>query len=80
MLGQRLRQWASIGWPAKVSVLTSAISLRAVSAPRLKSEPGTLLEIVAGKTVIGMQNSANLPLFSVNWRILLKACNKIINN
>ena len=38
-------------------LLTSVISLRAVSAPRLKSEPGTLLLMVEGMTVMGIQNS-----------------------
>ena len=36
------------------AVLTSVISLRAVSAPSEKSEPGMLLLIVHGTTTIGM--------------------------
>lgn len=42
-------------------LLTSVISLRAVSQPKLKSLPGTLLLIVAGMTTMGMQNSGYLP-------------------
>ena len=38
--------------------LTSVISLRAVSAQRLKSLPGTLLLMVHSKTIIGIQNIA----------------------
>lgn len=45
---------------ATIHRLTSAISLTEVSAPRLKSVPGTLLLIVAGTTTIGMQNSGYL--------------------
>ena len=36
--------------------------LRAVSAPMLKSEPGTLLETVAGMTTMGMHSSSYLSL------------------
>ena len=38
--------------------LTSVISLRVVSVPRLKSLPGTLLLMVHGRTIIGIQNVA----------------------
>lgn len=36
--------------------------MRAVSAPILKSEPGTLLETVAGMTTMGMHSSSYLSL------------------
>ena len=36
---------------------TSTMTLRAVSAPRLNSVPGTLLLIVAGITTIGIRNA-----------------------
>jgi len=45
-------------------ILTSVISLRAVSAPRLKSDPGTLLLMVHGITIIGIQKASNLSLAS----------------
>ena len=35
--------------------------LRAVSAPMLKSDPGTLLDTVAGTITIGTQNSLCFP-------------------
>ena len=54
-----------------VLILTSAISLSAVSAPRLKSVPGTLLLIVAGIMVMGMQNSGYLSRFSCKIKALL---------
>lgn len=38
--------------------LTSTMALRAVSAPILRSVPGTLLLMVAGSIHIGMQNSS----------------------
>lgn len=38
--------------------LTSVIVFRAVSAPMLKSEPGTLLDTVAGTIAMGIQNSS----------------------
>ena len=40
-----------------VSGLTSLISLRAVSAPREKLVPGTLLLMVQGMTQMGMQKA-----------------------
>ena len=40
-----------------VSGLTSLISLRAVSAPREKLVPGTLLLMVPGMTQMGMQKA-----------------------
>ena len=52
-------------------ILTSAISFSAVSAPRLKSVPGTLLLIVAGIMVIGIQNSGYLSRFSLKSKALL---------
>ena len=45
------------GWEAVVA-LTMQMVLRAVSVPTLKSEPGTLLETVAGMTTNGMQSSS----------------------
>lgn len=47
-------------------VITSVISLRAVSQPRENSVPGTLLLIVEGITTIGIQNSGWLLRFSVS--------------
>jgi len=41
--------------------------------PRLKSVPGTLLEMVAGMMVIGMQNSGNLSLASARLKTLWNA-------
>lgn len=38
--------------------LTSVIVFKAVSAPMLKSEPGTLLDTVAGTITMGIQNSS----------------------
>lgn len=38
--------------------LTSTMALRAVSAPILRSVPGTLLLMVAGSIQSGMQNSS----------------------
>lgn len=38
--------------------LTSTMALRAVSAPILRSVPGTLLLMVAGSIHSGMQNSS----------------------
>ena len=38
--------------------LTEVMVFRAVSAPMLKSEPGTLLETVAGITTMGMHISS----------------------
>lgn len=47
--------------------------LSAVSAPMLKSEPGTLLETVAGMMQSGMQSSSNLALPSTSSRLPVKA-------
>lgn len=59
-LGQR-HGW---GWGA----LTVQIVLSAVSAPTLKSEPGTLLETVAGMITNGMQSSSYCFLPSISSR------------
>lgn len=49
-------------------MITSAISFKDVSAPKLNSVPGTLLLMVAGKTVIGMQNCGYLSLAAaISW-------------
>lgn len=45
-----------------VVALTEVMVLRAVSAPMLKSEPGTLLETVAGITTMGMHISSYFSL------------------
>ena len=50
------------------------MAFSAVSVPRVKSVPGTLLLIVAGIIVIGMQNSGCLSLASVIISRLSKAC------
>lgn len=47
-----------------VKALTEVMVLSAVSAPMLKSEPGTLLETVAGMTTMGMHISS---YFSLAW-------------
>ena len=60
---------------AKKYNITSTISLRAVSQPKLKSEPGTLLLMVAGMTTIGIQNSGYLPLASYSCTRLWYASN-----
>ena len=54
--------------------LTSQMAFNAVSVPRVKSVPGTLLLMVAGIIVIGMQNSGCLSRASAIIRILWKAC------
>ena len=51
----------------------SVISLRAVSAPMEKSVPGTLLEMVAGRTTIGIRNSLYFSLASCSCRTAWKA-------
>lgn len=53
---------------------TVVMVLSAVSAPMLRSEPGTLLETVAGMTQSGMQSSSNLALPSISSRLPVKAC------
>lgn len=47
-------------WPAVLMPLplTSVIALSAVSAPMLRSDPGILLETVAGTITMGTQNSS----------------------
>lgn len=55
------------GWEAG-GTLTMQMVLRAVSAPTLKSEPGTLLETVAGMTTKGMQSSSYCFLPSISSR------------
>lgn len=52
---------------------TVVMVLSAVSAPMLKSEPGTLLETVAGMTQTGMQSSSYLALPSTSSRLPVKA-------
>ena len=47
---------------------TWQISLRAVSAPKQKSVPGTLLLMVAGTTITGIRKSGNVLRASANWR------------
>lgn len=46
--------------------LTVQMVFSAVSAPMLKSDPGTLLETVAGMTTNGMQSSSNCFLPSIS--------------
>lgn len=53
---------------------TVVMVLSAVSAPMLKSEPGTLLETVAGMMQSGMQSSSYLALPSSSSRLPVKAC------
>lgn len=54
--------------------LTVVMAFRAVSAPMLRSEPGTLLETVAGTMTIGTQNSSNFPRAADNSSSDSKAC------
>lgn len=42
--------------------LTEVMVLRAVSAPMLKSEPGRLLDTVAGMITMGIHSSSYFPL------------------
>lgn len=53
--------------------LTVVIVLRAVSAPTLKSDPGTLLDTVAGITTRGMHNSSYFSLAVTNSKPPTKA-------
>lgn len=53
--------WSRILECVLPATLTFVIALRAVSAPMLKSEPGTLLETVAGTMTMGIQNSSYFP-------------------
>ena len=50
------------------------ISFSAVSAPREKSVPGTLLLMVDGSMIMGMQNSGYVPRFSDSDRTAWYAC------
>lgn len=59
--------------PRGDSVLTSTITFREVSEPKLRSVPGTLLLMVAGRTQMGTQNSWWLLRASANMTELLKA-------
>ena len=54
--------------------ITSTMTFRAVSAPRLNSVPGTLLLIVAGITAMGIRNAWNRSRFSVSSIPLWYAC------
>lgn len=49
---------------------------RAVSAPMLKSEPGTLLDTVAGITTMGMHISSYFSLACTSSRPPTYACSK----
>ena len=51
-------------------LLTSVISFKAVSVPRLKSLPGTLLLMVQGITMIGIQNASYFSLASASCTAL----------
>ncbi|TNN63584.1 hypothetical protein EYF80_026236 [Liparis tanakae] len=50
------------------------MAFRAVSAPMLRSEPGTLLETVAGTMTMGTQNSSYFPRAVNNSSSDRKAC------
>lgn len=50
------------------------MAFRAVSAPMLRSEPGTLLETVAGTMTMGTQNSSYFPRAVNNSSRDRKAC------
>lgn len=54
--------------------LTVVMAFRAVSAPMLRSEPGTLLETVAGTMTMGTQSSPCLPRAACNSSSDRKAC------
>lgn len=54
--------------------LTAVMAFRAVSAPMLRSEPGTLLETVAGTTTMGTQNSSYFPRAANSSSSDRKAC------
>lgn len=59
-LSHKCRLQGILAWrqgPSRAHRLTSVMVFRAVSEPMLKSEPGTLLETVAGTITMGMQNS-----------------------
>ena len=53
-----------------VKLYTSTITLRAVSAPRLLSVPGTLLLMVAGITTMGIQKALCFSRLSISSRAL----------
>lgn len=57
-----------------VPSLTVVMAFRAVSAPMLRSEPGTLLETVAGTMTMGTQNSSYFPRAVNNSSSDSKAC------
>lgn len=57
-----------------VPSLTVVMAFRAVSAPMLRSEPGTLLETVAGTITMGTQNSSYLLRAVNNSSSDRKAC------
>lgn len=57
-----------------VADLTVVIVLRAVSAPMLKSDPGTLFETVAGITTMGMHNSSYFCLACTSSKPPENAC------
>lgn len=50
------------------------MAFRAVSAPMLRSEPGTLLETVAGTMTMGTQSSPRLPRAACNSSSDRRAC------
>lgn len=60
----------------KTEILAVVIVLRAVSAPILKSDPGTLFETVAGITTIGIHSSSYLERPSISSRLPVKACKR----
>lgn len=57
-----------------VPSLTLVMAFRAVSAPMLRSEPGTLLETVAGTMTMGTQNSSYFPRAANNSNSDRKPC------
>lgn len=65
--------WDQILWLPAPS-LTVVMAFRAVSAPMLRSEPGTLLETVAGTMTMGTQNSSYFPRAINNSSSDRKAC------
>lgn len=54
--------------------LTVVMAFKAVSAPMLRSEPGTLLETVAGTMTMGTQSSSYFPRAVNNSSSDRKAC------
>lgn len=59
-----------------VEAFTEVMVLRAVSAPMLKSEPGTLLDTVAGITTMGMHISSYFSLAWTSSRPPTNACSR----